>query len=219
MAEIYDIPFCNVSGETIPSFAVMKCAIDDLYSGSTSVMAVDGQMVLPMIKPNGWFERQYYLNGPIAVPSGQYGVCTRAEQGAPARLDPASNHPYHDSVGPAPGHWGLFTGSLGFTNLSRTSDWDYGDEEDPVRVVVVRRDPVQVVLGTLANTMYGGGDFTLNVMGADGTPFLDGSTKAQIYGQDIGMLTSSTVLSPGHVCWAFYNGYGWMFGGGFPAIS
>lgn len=62
------LEFRNDAGESIPAFAVMRCAGAD---------SVDGRAILLMDKPTADRHQSIYINGPLDVADGDYGICSR----------------------------------------------------------------------------------------------------------------------------------------------
>ena len=62
------LEFRNDAGESIPAFAVMRCAGAD---------SVDGRAILLMDKPTADRHQSIYVNGPLDVADGDYGICSR----------------------------------------------------------------------------------------------------------------------------------------------
>ena len=59
--------FYNASGKTIPAYGVFKADQDSVVDDNTDEIAINA------VLPDG--SGQYFLNGPIDVPSGSYGEC------------------------------------------------------------------------------------------------------------------------------------------------
>lgn len=98
------IPFTNVSGETIPAFAVMAI---------TGLVYENGIAFLECDKPSTTFRREYAVNNIFDVPADRRGTCFRAgdlrvlyDSGAPGA---------GEGWGPKPGQWSLSQGFPGFT--------------------------------------------------------------------------------------------------------
>lgn len=214
MQPIYDIPFQNQSGETIPAFAIMKCPVEDTASVVHALTSIEGQLVLQMVKPDHLFERTYYLNGPTPVPDQGFGMCTTADRGALVRMAPDAEGVWGENIGPRPGSWGGYGGGLGFIHMPSMSYWNYGAGEDEVTMVAVQRDRMSQVIGRLDSVMYAGGSFTLNLIG----PTV-GDVKMQIHGQDVGLLASAAMLDADRLIWAFRAVNGWAFGGCYPVAT
>ena len=88
------LPFRNVSGETVPAFAVM--AIQGLSTEN-------GMAVLQCGQPDTTFRRHYAVNGIQDVPAGRRGSCFRAGD---VRVSYGSGTPEPgEGWGPKPGSW------------------------------------------------------------------------------------------------------------------
>ena len=109
--------FRNDSGEEIPAFAVMRC---------TGAALIDsGQVVLKMAKPNTYGSQYlHYLNGPIKVANGKFGLCTQS-RGAVALYDTADGTPaFGERWGPRDATWKLKknTGGFAVVEVSNSTD-------------------------------------------------------------------------------------------------
>jgi hypothetical protein len=99
------LPFQNVSGETIPAYAVMAVV---------GVVHEQGVALLACGKPDTTFRRDYTVNGIHDVPAGRRGTCfcsgdLRVLLQAGFEPEPGQG------CGPKPGQWSLAPGFPGFT--------------------------------------------------------------------------------------------------------
>lgn len=101
---VWEIPFRNNSGETIPAFGVIRCSDSE---------AVEGRTVIIAEKPNTYGSQYlHFFNGPIDVPAGGYGSCTSSFP-ALAKFNSGS-FSTGDLVGPVDDSWSLDADSRGF---------------------------------------------------------------------------------------------------------
>ncbi len=101
--DLYDLPFYNDSGETIPAYAVMQ--VDEWKDDAND------RDYFRVIKPDGT-GATFILNGPLEVADNSDGMGTRHD-GMPARY--ASGTPTVDQTwGPASSSWDLASSGTGF---------------------------------------------------------------------------------------------------------
>lgn len=142
------IPFRNDSPATAPGFAVLR---------AVGVVEVDGQAVLRVDQPNGTFERLYYINGPLPVAPGEYGVCAA---GAPAFVlrDGEAGEPLAgQSWGAAGGTWALVPRRPGFTILGAPLG------QGGTARVLVRQQEITTLLGYLDEALWPGSSATVSI--------------------------------------------------------
>lgn len=106
--DIYDLPFFNAAGQTIPPYAVMQQSWEGVVAGRDYFRA---------IKPNGQ-GKKYALNGPLPIPAGGLGRGT-IHRGAFALVDPNIYAPpfspvVDEELGPISGQWYLGRNGSGF---------------------------------------------------------------------------------------------------------
>ena len=145
------LPFRNDASETVPGFAVLRVV---------GVMQLEGQAVLRVEQPNGTYERLYYVNGPVPVALGEYGVCC-AGQPAFVAYDTGSTPATGESWGAKDGEWKLFPHRPGFTLLG-----DAIDDDGPARVLV-RQQEVTTLAGKLEASLSPGGSVTVSLWCAE----------------------------------------------------
>ncbi len=101
--DLYDLPFYNDSGETIPAYAVMQ--VDEWKDDAND------RDYFRVIKPDGT-GATFILNGPLEVADNSDGMGTRHD-GMPARY--ASGTPTVDQTwGPTSSSWDLASSGTGF---------------------------------------------------------------------------------------------------------
>jgi hypothetical protein len=135
-----NIPFINISDETIPGFALMTS------EGVSNCQNTDGLLVLLMSKPTQNYHRFYYVNGPVPVPYGRYGTCSLGLHDIVLWSDPAG-WTAGRTCGPKPDDWGLWLDRPGFRLLGGIDD----------KHALARQQEVTVVQGKATSGFYGGG--------------------------------------------------------------
>lgn len=100
---LYRRPFVNQSGETIPAFGVLEVGgwVDDSK----------GRSVFRAVKPTK-DGKIYYVNGPLAVPSGSNGWAASAD-GHWALYEGTSTPQLNQEYGPKAGSWALHADGKG----------------------------------------------------------------------------------------------------------
>lgn len=145
------VEFKNDAGETIPSFGIVR------LTGVATIEAT--RVVLTGAKPNA-FGCQYNaaVNGPTAVLSGQYGICTRAAVGV-ALYDTADGTPaFGEKWGPRDATWKLKKNTGGFSILGVTNS-DLGlvlVSPAPLRMFVGKTDAAHSKGATGTISIYAG---------------------------------------------------------------
>lgn len=150
----HSLPFRNVSGETIPSFAVMRC---------TGSLVRAGQLVLEMQQPNEQFERLYYINGPVGIADQAFGECFLLTETTSIRrrclASDAETPTPGDSWGAKSGSWLLYPHRAGFTILGPSL----------TGTLFARQHEVTIVQGTLAEKLHAGETAELSIYATSGS--------------------------------------------------
>jgi hypothetical protein len=142
------VEFRNDAGETIPAFGIVRL---------TGIAAIDAtRVVLTAAKPNVFgCQHNAAINGPTAVSSGRYGVCTRAAVDV-ALYDTADGTPaFGEKWGPRDGSWKLKKNTGGFSVLGPTNP-DQG-------LVLVSPAPMRMFVGKTDGTHNKGGSGTISI--------------------------------------------------------
>jgi hypothetical protein len=97
-------PFQNVSGESIPAFAVMRV---------TGTAVINGMPAITCAKPNATSYNFYVINGPHDVQNGAYGQCTYGPS-VVVRYNTGTSPTLDAEWGAVNGSWLLGSGGTGF---------------------------------------------------------------------------------------------------------
>jgi hypothetical protein len=141
------ISFYNSSGETIPAYGCMK---------PTGSSVIEGQAVLTMGKPDAEWSRTYYLNGPVDVPAGSYGVAQDAARFPAIAIfaELSSGDPAIDEHwGPTLDDWRLQQGMEGFVILGHPFGDVPEESDDKPRRVVVQPYEIRTLIARLTENL------------------------------------------------------------------
>lgn len=186
-------PFYNDSGAVIPAFAAMY------HSGETTR---GGNFVMKMIKPSTTFYRMFYINGPVDVPIGGYGSCTR--YAAYCLCSSAATATANETWGPAPSTWELTEGFPGACILGGST----GDGDDRRAKVVV--EPINEVFGSLTSALAQGSTATFDIEYFDGASWSTGGWS-DITVRDRLLKTGASNIDSGNRGVArWYSGAWWL---------
>jgi hypothetical protein len=177
----FTIPFRNVSGETIPPYAVMKPDGDTLNRS--------GNFVLRMGKPDDEFRRRYYVNGPYAIPDDGYGMCSDGSYPTIVRTTESSGTFYNhrSTFGVQEDSWELKRGGVGrFTMVGSFDVQPIVDGAYPGngKLFTQSENTTIRVQATAARTP--GSSFTFNLVDEDGETGITVQVHLGIYPPGIG---------------------------------
>lgn len=182
-------PFKNTSGQVIPASAAMH------HNGDVER---GGNFVMQMEQPSSTFRRIVYINGPVDVPIGGYGSCTRY---ATYALCDSGNTPAQDEEwGPKPSSWKLWKGYPGCIILGGET----GDGDDQRAKVCV--EPINQLLakaqGTppTARSSTTPGSGTVDVYCCVGTTLTDTTWDVTAYNEAETEVTASAYLQLQFYC-------------------
>lgn len=115
----YNIPFRNDSGEVIPPYAVMRP--DALSTEGES----QGNWFFKVVKPDDQFRRRYYINGPVAIPDGGFGMCSDGTYPTIASYGGGGVVDFQTPGGACEGSWKLNGAAGGVGAFTYIDDYGY----------------------------------------------------------------------------------------------
>lgn len=149
----YDRPFVNVSGETIPAFAIVEIGgwVDD--QGGVSVFKA--------VKPTK-DGKMYLANGPLAVPAGRKGWAASRPHGLWVLYGGTATPALNQEYGPKAGEWSLWAdGKGGFIivddprgTAAPLPGFPAGSSTKRIRVIEqAKAEVANKIVGTVASTV------------------------------------------------------------------
>jgi hypothetical protein len=189
------VKFKNANAGTVPARGIVRV---------TGISIIeDGDICLTVDQPNVYGDVGFCMvNGPVAVPSGSYGVCTRAGI-ISAYYDSAQTPAQGDQWGPINASWKMTKGSGGWISCGAPTNTS-------LNLALFIAKPLGVVRGQLASdcaTDTASGTFTVWTGASNGSALSPTQTIPSVFNASSCTIKASKTAA----AYWFDDGGGWQF--------